>query len=67
MGMSNATPKPTPTLLDTFECLECGKKFRTLKAAVRAQNKGCPKCGSTDVDLAVPPTALSYAKGTPRD
>ena len=34
-----------------FQCLECGRKFRTLEAAERASSEGCPKCGSVDVDL----------------
>ena len=34
-----------------FSCQECGKKFRTLKAAERASSVGCPKCGGVDVDL----------------
>ena len=37
-----------------FACQECGKLFRTTKAAERAAygDEGCPKCGSSDVDLA---------------
>ena len=34
-----------------FECMDCGRKFKTTKAAERASKRGCPKCGSTDVDL----------------
>jgi Zn finger protein HypA/HybF involved in hydrogenase expression len=34
-----------------FKCLECGRKFKTVKAAERAANSGCPKCGGVDVDL----------------
>lgn len=36
-----------------FACMECGRKFRTVAAAERAAfgNTGCPRCGSTDVDL----------------
>lgn len=34
-----------------FACQECGKKFRTVSAAERASNDGCPKCGGVDVDL----------------
>ena len=39
-----------------FECLECGHKFRTLKAAERASfgPNGCPKCGGSDIDLSPP-------------
>lgn len=34
-----------------FECQECGRKFKTVAAAERATNNGCPKCGGTDIDL----------------
>jgi len=36
-----------------FACMECGKRFRTLKAAERAMfgPKGCPKCGGSDINL----------------
>jgi Zn finger protein HypA/HybF involved in hydrogenase expression len=40
-----------------FECLECGKKFYSTKAAERATDKGCPGCGGVDIDL--------YAGGEP--
>jgi predicted nucleic acid-binding Zn-ribbon protein len=33
-----------------WQCLECGRKFRTVKAAEKAANNGCPKCGGVDVD-----------------
>ena len=36
-----------------FKCMECGKKFRTVKAAERASFNGCPGCGGLDVDLDV--------------
>lgn len=39
--------------MDQFECMECGKKFRTVKAAERAASEGCPNCGGVDIDLAV--------------
>ncbi len=37
-----------------FECLECGWKTSSVKAAERAAfgDKGCPKCGGSDIDLA---------------
>lgn len=37
-----------------FACMECGHKFKTTKAAERAAygDKGCPKCGGSDIDLA---------------
>lgn len=34
-----------------FKCQECGRKFRTVKAAYRASLHGCPGCGGVDVDL----------------
>jgi DNA-directed RNA polymerase subunit RPC12/RpoP len=34
-----------------YKCLECGKKFKTTKAAENAVNNGCPKCGGSDIDL----------------
>jgi predicted nucleic acid-binding Zn-ribbon protein len=36
-----------------WKCLECGHKFRTVKAAERAANNGCPGCGGVDIDLVV--------------
>jgi predicted RNA-binding Zn-ribbon protein involved in translation (DUF1610 family) len=38
-----------------FACQECRKRFVTLAAAERAVRRGCPRCGSVDIDLA--PTA----------
>lgn len=40
-----------------FACMECGHKFKTLKAAEKASfgDKGCPKCGGSDIDLAPMP------------
>jgi DNA-directed RNA polymerase subunit RPC12/RpoP len=35
----------------TFKCMECGRKFRTARAAERAANNGCPKCGGVDIDI----------------
>lgn len=34
-----------------YACLECGRKFKTIAAAERAADRGCPKCGGVDVDL----------------
>lgn len=34
-----------------YACQECGRKFKTTKAAERASNDGCPKCGGVDIDL----------------
>lgn len=35
-----------------FICLECGRKFYTARAAERAINWGCPRCGGSDIDIA---------------
>lgn len=34
-----------------FACQECGRKFKTTKAAERAVDKGCPGCGGSDIDV----------------
>jgi predicted nucleic acid-binding Zn-ribbon protein len=39
-----------------FQCMECGKKFRTIVAARRAVNNGCSGCGGSDIDLDMDPT-----------
>lgn len=38
-----------------WKCQECGRRFRTAKAAERASNNGCPGCGGVDIDLADEP------------
>jgi predicted nucleic acid-binding Zn-ribbon protein len=37
-------------------CQECGHKFKTLAAAEKAAfgEKGCPKCGGSDIDVSPP-------------
>ncbi len=35
-----------------FQCMECGRRFRSEREAERAARRGCAKCGSVDVDLA---------------
>lgn len=52
--MANSKTKTTET--SGFACMECGHKFRTIKAAEKAAfgDKGCPKCGSSDIDLSSP-------------
>lgn len=36
---------------NSWQCLECGKKFRDAASAERAVNgSGCPGCGGTDID-----------------
>ena len=35
-----------------FECLECGKKYYTVKTAEKASYDGCKKCGGVDIDVA---------------
>ena len=46
-----------------FACQECGHKFRTVAAARRAADRGCPKCGGVDVDLDVKPTTTVMVPG----
>jgi hypothetical protein len=36
-----------------WKCQECGRKFRTVKAAERAAADGCPGCGGVDIDVDV--------------
>lgn len=36
---------------EIWTCLECGKKFKSVKAAEKATSEGCPKCGGVDIDL----------------
>ena len=45
-----------------FKCQECGRKFKTAKAAQRASYSGCPNCGSTDIDLECILNDLEYLK-----
>jgi len=50
-------PSPSDHYLRGFvmyECKECGKVFKTTKAAEKASHNGCPKCGGVDIDLKVP-------------
>lgn len=58
MNLTQSTPAPSPAPVrkpcsSGFACLECGHKFRTIKAAERAAfgENGCPKCGGSDIDL----------------
>ena len=47
---------PSPGFLRRFvmyECKECGKEFKTTKAAENASYNGCPRCGGSDIDLKV--------------
>jgi predicted nucleic acid-binding Zn-ribbon protein len=36
-----------------FACMECGHRFKTVKAAEQASfgPSGCPGCGGSDIDL----------------
>jgi DNA-directed RNA polymerase subunit RPC12/RpoP len=38
-----------------YQCLECGRKFYTTRAAEAATfgDDGCPGCGGTDIDVYV--------------
>lgn len=42
-----------PNIDIPFVCMECEFRFRTVEAAERAAfgDKGCPRCGSSDIDL----------------
>lgn len=51
-----------------FACTECGRKFKTVRAAERASHDGCPGCGGVDIDIApdgVPGKA--HAKNNPHN
>lgn len=39
-----------------WRCQECGKVFKTVAAAEKAAfgDRGCPKCGSSDIDNSLP-------------
>lgn len=43
-----------------FQCLECGKKFYSAKAAEKASfgDEGCPGCGGSDIDQYAPGDSL---------
>jgi predicted Zn-ribbon and HTH transcriptional regulator len=49
-------PKTKSTKGCGFSCMECGHRFRTVKAAEKASfgPDGCPICGSSDIDEALP-------------
>lgn len=52
-----------------FACLECGREFKTVEAAEKAAfgDKGCPKCGGSDIDLApFTPTARMRSRADRR-
>lgn len=34
-------------------CAECGRAFRSAKAAIKAMSEGCPKCGGACIDEVV--------------
>lgn len=40
-----------------WRCLECGRKFKSVRAAERAASDGCPHCGGVDVDFVPMQTA----------
>ena len=48
-----------------FACLECGRRFRTPRAAERAALEGCPECGGVDIDIV--PTALALPRWEVRE
>ena len=50
-----------------FACMECGYHFKTVGAAEKAAfgEKGCPKCGGSDIDLALPEKPFAAGPGKP--
>ena len=38
-------------IVNGFKCQECGRKFKTARAAERATYNGCPGCGGGDIDI----------------
>jgi predicted nucleic acid-binding Zn-ribbon protein len=57
-----STSKP----LAPWYCQECGRAFKTTKAAERALSEGCPKCGGCDVDCMPPQTEAERAEAAQR-
>lgn len=49
-----------------WACLECGKIFKSVKAAEKAMfgDHGCPKCGGSDIDQITEGQAKELQKGT---
>lgn len=45
-----------------FACMECGKKFKTVRAAEKASYFGCPKCGGVDIDVDYSATTSVFEK-----
>lgn len=52
-GAAARTAPLTVRRTSGWACMECGHKFRTVAGAERAAfgDKGCPKCGGSDIDL----------------
>ena len=52
-----------------FQCQECGRTFRTAKAAARAAfaDNGCPGCGGVDIDVYDPDARFPAAEDHERD
>ena len=52
-----------------FACMECGHKFKTIKAAEKASfgDAGCPKCGGSDIDLRAERTPVNVKPTTVED
>jgi predicted nucleic acid-binding Zn-ribbon protein len=47
-----------------FKCLECGKKFQTVRAAERASYNGCPNCNGVDIDIDPEPVRVNRNRKT---
>ncbi len=44
------SPQPRPAPRWEWVCLECRHVFKSVRAAERAANEGCPNCGGVDID-----------------
>lgn len=67
--MTKTTTTQAKTVGAHFHCLECGQKFRTLRAAERASfgPEGCPGCGGSDIEFGdvCPPDPPVYLSPAP--
>ena len=52
MTIAKKTSKESSVVEWEWKCQECGKVFKSVKAAERASRNGCPNCGGVDIDIA---------------
>ena len=45
-----------------FVCMECKKKFYTVKSAEKASYNGCPGCGGGDIEISPESYATVFKK-----